>query len=186
MYILVIPIVGLFMKKKAGLNLWVGVLVAVAGMYLLCITDSFSLSLGDSYALVCSLIYTVQILFIDHFSPKLDGLKLSCGQFLAAAAVNGVLMLLTESPSWDGIIAAAIPLLYTGVLSSGVAYTLQIIAQKDAEPSIAALIMSLESVFSVLGGWLILNQTLTTRETFGCILMFVAIVLAQLPEKSKN
>ncbi len=186
LYILFVPIIGIFLKKKAGAKLWAGVALAVVGMYLLCITDSFSLSLGDSFALLCSLIYSLQILAIDHFSPKLDGVKLSCGQFVVAATINGILMLITETPTIDGIIAAAVPLLYVGILSSGVAYTLQIIAQKDAEPSIAALIMSLESVFSVLGGWLILNQVLTTRETFGCILMFIAIVLAQLPEKSKQ
>lgn len=186
MYILFVPIIGIFLKKKAGWKLWIGVAIAVCGMYLLCITDSFSLGLGDSFALLCSLIYALQILAIDHFSPKLDGVKLSCGQFIVAACVNSILMFITETPSWSGIIAATIPLLYVGILSGGVGYTLQILAQKDAEPSIAALIMSLESVFSVLGGWLILDQVLTTRETFGCILMFAAIVLAQLPEKSKQ
>jgi len=184
LYILFVPIISIFLKKKAGIKLWIGVAIAVVGMYLLCMTEGFSLSLGDSFAILCSLIYSIQILEIDHFSPKLDGVKLSCGQFLVAASVNAVLMLLNETPTWAGILSAAVPLLYVGILSSGVAYTLQIIAQKDAEPSIAALIMSLESVFSVLGGWLILDQVLTTRETFGCILMFIAIVLAQLPEKT--
>ncbi|MCI8293103.1 MAG: DMT family transporter [Hespellia sp.] len=183
LYILFVPIFGIFLKKKAGLHIWLGVLVAVIGMYLLCITDSFSLGKGDAYALLCAVIFALQIMFVDHFSPKTDGLRLSCLEFLVAGIINAIFMFFTETPDISYILAAALPLLYAGVLSCGVAYTLQVIAQKDADPSIAALIMSLESVFSVLGGWVILHQILSPREIFGCLLMFSATILAQLPGK---
>ena len=165
------------------MHIWLGVLVAVIGMYLLCITDSFSLGKGDAYALLCAVIFALQIMFVDHFSPKTDGLRLSCLEFLVAGIINAIFMFFTETPDISYILAAALPLLYAGVLSCGVAYTLQVIAQKDADPSIAALIMSLESVFSVLGGWVILHQILSPREIFGCLLMFSATILAQLPGK---
>ena len=181
LYILFVPILGIFLKKKIGIQVWISVLIAVAGMYLLCINGSFSLKKGDALAIVCSIIFAIQILFVDYYSPQISGLKLACAEFLVAGIANGILMLLFESPSKESIFSAAIPLLYTGVLSSGIAYTLQIIAQKDAQPSVAALIMSLESVFSVIGAWLVLHQTMSLQETLGCILMFAAIVLAQLP-----
>ena len=181
LYILFVPILGIFLKKKVGIQIWISVLVAIVGMYLLCITGDFSLKTGDALAILCSVIFAVQILFVDHYSPQISGLKLACAEFFVASLSNGILMLLFESPSKESVLSAWVPLLYTGVLSSGIAYTLQIIAQKDAQPSVAALIMSLESVFSVLGAWLILHQTMSLRETLGCILMFAAIVLAQLP-----
>lgn len=186
LYILFVPILGIFFKKKTGPGVWLGVMIAVIGMYLLCIKDGFTLGTGDSFAFLCSTIYAIQILFVDHFSPKVDGLRLASLEFLVAGIVNGIFMLCTETPALSGILSAAVPLLYTGVLSCGIAYTFQIIAQKDAEPTVAALIMSLESVFSAIGGWLILHQILSPRESLGCLLMFAAIILAQLPVKSAD
>ena len=186
LYILFVPILGIFLKKKVGLKIWLSVAIAIVGMYLLCITDSFSLKPGDSLALLCSVIFAIQMLFADHFSPKLNGLKLSCTQFLVASVLNFILMLIWETPNISGILSAVVPLLYTGLLSSAVGYTLQIIAQKDSPPAVAALILSLESVFSVIGAWLILHQTMSLRETFGCLFMFAAIILAQLPGRARK
>ncbi len=186
LYILFVPILGIFLKKRAGLKIWISVAIAIVGMYLLCITDSFSLKPGDSLALLCSIIFAIQMLFADYFSPKLNGLKLSCAQFLVASTLNFILMLIWETPNISGILSAVVPLLYTGLLSSAVGYTLQIIAQKDSPPAVAALILSLESVFSVIGAWLILHQTMTLRETFGCLFMFAAIILAQLPGRARK
>ena len=186
LYILFVPILGIFLKKKVGLKIWLSVAIAIVGMYLLCITDSFSLKPGDSLALLCSVIFAIQMLFADHFSPKLNGLKLSCSQFLVASVLNFILMLIWETPNISGILSAVVPLFYTGLLSSAVGYTLQIIAQKDSPPAVAALILSLESVFSVIGAWLILHQTMSLRETFGCLFMFAAIILAQLPGRARK
>lgn len=183
MYILVVPILGIFFRKKITPNIWIGVLIAVAGMYLLCMSGGFTLTKGDSFAIFCAFIFALQIMAIDHYSPKTDVLRLACLEFFIASVINLFFAFLLETPTLSGISHAILPLLYTGVLSSGVAYTLQVVAQKYAQPTIAALLMSLESVFSVLGGWLILHQNLSLRETFGCVLMFAAIILAQLPEK---
>ena len=176
---------SILLHKKIGWKVWIGIVIAVVGMYLLCVTEGFSLGKGDLLAILCAFLFAFQILFVDHFAPKLDSLKLSAAQFTVAAVVNGIFVLCFEHPTLYGIKSAAVPLLYAGVLSSGVAYTLQIVTQKYAEPTIAALIMSLESVFSVLGGWLILHQHLSPKELAGCVLMFGAIILAQLPEKKR-
>ena len=141
---------------------------------------------GDSLALFGSVIFAIQMLFAGHFSPKLNGLKLSCSQFLVASVLNFILMLIWETPNISSILSAVVPLFYTGLLSSAVGYTLQIIAQKDSPPAVAALILSLESVFSVIGAWLILHQTMSLRETFGCLFMFAAIILAQLPGRARK
>jgi drug/metabolite transporter (DMT)-like permease len=135
--------------------------------------------------LMCALVFSIHILIIDHFSPKVDGVRLSCIQFAVAGAISIVPALVLEQPTWSALVAAAAPILYAGVLSSGVAFTLQIIAQKDYDPTVASLLMSLESVFSVLAGWVILREALSARELFGCILMFAAIILVQLPERKK-
>ena len=173
LYIVLVPIFGIFLKKKAGVRIWISVAISVAGLYLLCITDKLVLAKGD-------------ILVIDYFSPKADGVRIACTQFFITGVLSAILMFLFETPRLSDIFAAAVPVLYAGVLSSGVAYTLQIVAQKDADPTVASLILSLESVFSVLGGWVILGQKLSIREIAGCILMFSAIILAQLPGKPEN
>lgn len=185
LYIVLVPICGIFLKKKVGLRIWISVVIAVAGLYLLCITETLSIGKGDFLVLLCAFVFTVHILVIDYFSPKVvNPVMLSCIQFFTAGIISAVPMLLFEHPVFENIIAAAAPLLYAGVLSSGVAYTLQIVAQKDADPTVASLILSLESVFSMLAGWVILGQALSAKELAGCALMFGAIILAQLPDKS--
>ena len=186
LYILIVPILGLAVGKKAGIKVWIGVVLAVIGMYFLCMTSGLSIAKGDFYILLGSVAFSFHILVIDHFSPKADGVRIACTQFFITGVLSAIPMFLFETPRLSDIFAAAVPVLYAGVLSSGVAYTLQIVAQKDADPTVASLILSLESVFSVLGGWVILGQKLSIREIAGCILMFSAIILAQLPEKPEN
>lgn len=186
LYIVLVPIFGIFLRKKVSGRVWFSVAIAVVGLYLLCITDEFRIGKGDFFVLLCALVFTIHILVIDYFSPKVNGIKLSCIQFLVAGLLSGVPMLISEKPSFSTILAAWAPLLYAGIMSCGVGYTLQIVAQKDAEPTIASLILSLESVFSVLAGWIILGQTLAGKEIMGCVLMFAAIILAQLPTRNQE
>ncbi|MBP3594623.1 MAG: DMT family transporter [Lachnospiraceae bacterium] len=184
LYIVLVPIAGLFFKKKCPATVWIGVVCSFAGLYLLCMTGgSFSLATGDLLLLGCAVVFTGHILVIDYFAPKVNGVWMSCIQFLTAGIISAILMLFTETPTWEGIFAAKLPILYAGVMSCGVAYTLQIFGQKNYNPTVAVLILSLESCFSVLGGFLILHETLTARELCGCALMFAAIILAQLPGK---
>ncbi len=186
MYIVLVPVFGLFLKKKAGVRVWSAVVIAVVGLYLLCVTEgSFSLQKGDVLVLACAAAFSVHILAVDYFAPKADGVKLSCIQFFVCALLSGVCMLLFENPDVTQILRAWVPVLYAGVLSCGVAYTLQIVGQKGMNPTVASLILSLESVVSVIAGWVILKQALSGRELLGCILMFAAIVFVQLPEKKE-
>ena len=187
MYILIVPILGLFMKKKVGIKVWLGVVLSTIGLYLLCMTsERFSLSKGDLLVLVCAGFFSLHILIIDHFSPKVDGVRLSCIQFLVCGILSMAAAFLFEAPELGTILSGWIPIVYAGVFSCGVAYTLQIIGQKHMDPAVASLILSLESVFSVLAGWVILHQALSFRELAGCGLMFLAIILAQLPEKRNS
>ena len=144
-------------------------------------TGSLSLGRGEALCMLCALFFAVHITVIDHFSPDVDGVRMSCIQFFVCGGLSAVLMFLFEKPDIHKIVSAWLPILYTGVLSSGVAYTLQIVAQKNVNPTVASLLMSLESVFSALAGWVILGQGLSGRELFGCALLFAAIILAQLP-----
>lgn len=186
MYILIVPVLGLFMKKKVGPKVWLGVVLATIGLYMLCMTsEQFSLSKGDLLVLICAGFFSLHILIIDYFSPKVDGVRMSCIQFFVCGVISTAIAFVFENPSLSAILSGWLPILYAGVLSCGVAYTLQIVGQKNMDPTVASLILSLESVFSVLAGWMILNQTLSIREFFGCVLMFLAIILAQLPEKTK-
>lgn len=180
-YIVIVPIFGLFMKKKCSSYIWAAVALALAGLYLLCIKDGFSIGKGDFLVLICAFLFSLHILTIDHFSPMTDGVKMSCIQFLVSGLLSGIPALAMENPQFSSLLAAWQPLLYAGVMSCGVAYTLQIIGQKDMNPTVAALILSLESCISVLAGWLILGQSLSIREILGCVIMFCAIILAQLP-----
>lgn len=184
MYIVLVPVFGIFLHKKAGLKIWAAVALAVAGLYLLCMTDgSFSLQMGDLLVLACAVVFSFHILVIDYFSPKVDGVKLSCIQFFTCAVLSAIGMLLFEELKLSQILAAWVPILYAGVMSCGVAYTLQIIGQKGMNPTVASLILSLESVVSLLAGWVILGQKLSKRELAGCALAFAAIILVQLPSK---
>ncbi|MBU3877587.1 DMT family transporter [Faecalicatena sp. AGMB00832] len=183
LYILIVPLLGLFLGKKVGIKIWAGVGLAVIGMYFLCIKEGFYISYGDFLVVICAFIFSLHILLIDYFSPKVDGIKLSCIQFWIAGVVCAVPMVLSERPKLEAVLSAYAPLIYAGVLSCGVAYTLQIIAQKNTDPTVASLILSLESVFAALAGWVIIHETLSSKELFGCLLVFAAIILAQLPEK---
>ena len=182
-YIVIVPIIGLFLGKKCSKFIWAAVGMALIGLYLLCIKDGFSIGKGDLLVLVCAFLFSVHILVIDHFSPKVDGVKLSCLQFLTCGILSGIPALLFERPSFSAICQAWMPILYAGIMSCGVAYTLQIIGQKNMNPTVASLILSLESCISVLAGWVLLGQQLSTREILGCVIMFAAIILAQLPQK---
>lgn len=183
LYIILVPLIGIFMRKKVGLTVWLGVLLATFGFYFLCIKDGFSVELADIIVLVGSVAFSFHILIIDYFAERVDGVKMSCIQFFTCGVICLVIMLLFENPTLEAIWAARIPILYAGVLSCGVAYTLQIIGQKNMNPTVASLLLSLESVFSALAGWVILNQSLSIRELFGCMLVFGAIILAQIPQK---
>lgn len=197
-YILLVPILGLFLKKKCGWNIWIGVVLTLAGLYLLCMngTTGFSLRFSDGLVIICAVCFSLHILLVDHFSPLVDGVRLSSIQFIISGLIgliptffvdmhhslSGFYAWLPALQSWN----AWIPILYAGVMSCGIAYTLQIIGQNGLNPTIASLLMSLESVFSVLAGWIILGQKLTTREILGCVIIFAAIVLAQLPVGAKT
>ncbi len=187
LYIIIVPILGLFMKKKVGVKVWFGVVLSTVGLYLLCMTsESFSISKGDFLVLICAGFFSLHILIIDYFSPKCDGVRLSCIQFFVCGVISLAAAFVFENPNLGAILSGWLPILYAGIFSCGVAYTLQIIGQKNMDPTVASLILSLESVFSVLAGWLILKQTLSGRELFGCVLMFGAIILAQLPDKKEK
>lgn len=184
-YIVIVPIIGLFLGKKCSPFIWAAVVMALVGLYLLCITDGFSIGLGDVLVLVCAFLFSLHILVIDYFSPKTDGVKLSCIQFLVCGILSTILALILEHPQISSILTAWLPILYAGVMSCGVAYTLQIVGQKNVNPTVASLILSLESCISVLAGWILLGQKLSAKELIGCVIMFAAIILAQLPEKKK-
>ena len=186
MYIVLVPVLGIFLKKKAGIKIWCSVAIAVGGLYLLCMTDSgFSIQKGDLLLLLGAVIFSFHILTIDYFSPKVDGVKMSCIQFFTCGILSMVCMFLFEQPQIGAILQAWMPIVYAGVLSCGVAYTLQIVGQKGMNPTVASLILSMESVISVIAGWLILHQKLSGRELLGCVLMFAAIILVQLPERKR-
>lgn len=183
LYIIIVPIMGLFFGKKVRRIVWAGAALAAAGMYLLCVNETLSLNKGDLLVFLCAVIFSVHILVIDYFSPKADGVKLSCIQFFVAGIICTIGAFLLETPSWDALVSGAVPVLYAGVMSCGVAYTLQIIGQRNLDPTVASLILSLESVVSVLAGWVILDQTMNGKEIFGCVLVFAAVILVQLPGK---
>lgn len=187
LYIVMIPVIGIFIGKRPGIKLWFCVALAVVGMYLLCMKDgSFTIERADIMLLLCALAFSFHILVVDYFSPKVDGVKMSCIQFFVCGALSAVGMIFTEIPDISNIQAAWLPLLYAGLLSCGVGYTLQIVGQKGINPIIASLIMSLESVISALAGWVILGQVLSLKEIIGCVLMFVAIIITQIPIGNKK
>ncbi len=183
LYIVLVPLTGLFIGKKLGRLVWIAVVLSVIGLYLLCMTGSFSLDPGDGMLIICAACFCGHILVVDYFGRRTDGVKMSCIQFFTTTVICLAGAFLFENPTWDAVRTCAIPLIYAGVFSGGVGYTLQILAQRDAEPAIASLLMSLESVFAVLAGWVILGDALSLRELMGCMLMMGGIVLAQLPEK---
>ncbi len=185
-YIVIVPVLGIFLGKRIGWKVWLAVAAALAGLYFLCITDKFTVGKGDVLIFVCAVVFSVHILVIDHFSPRVDGVKMSCIQFLVCGIMSLPFMFALETPKAGAMLEGWMPLLYAGVLSCGVAYTLQIIGQKNMNPAVASLILSLESCFSVLAGWAVLGERLSVRETAGCVLMFTAIILAQMPDGREN
>ena len=180
-YIIIVPILGLLLGKKCGLSVWISVMIALIGLYFLCITDGFSIGKGDSYVFLGALAFAIHILVIDYFTQFNDGVKMSCIQFFSCGIICFIPMILFEHPEISTILLAWKPILYAGVLSCGVGYTLQMVGQKNMNPTVASLILSLESVISVIAGFLVLHQNLSQRELIGCALMFMAIILAQLP-----
>ena len=185
-YIVIVPVLGIFLHKKISGKVWGAVAIALAGLYFLCITEKFAVGKGDILIFLCALVFSIHILVIDYFSPKVDGVKMSCIQFFVCGIVSLPPMFFKETPKIGAMVEGWAPLLYAGVLSCGVAYTLQIIGQKNVNPAVASLILSLESCFSVLAGWMVLGEKLSMRESVGCVLMFGAIILAQLPDRKKE
>ena len=180
LYVVIVPILSVFFGKSVKSRIWMCVALAVLGLYLLCMRGELSLSFGDGVVLVCAFLFACQIMTVDYFAPQVDTVRLSQTQFLVTALLSTVCMFLFEDLSTDSLIRALPSIAYAGVMSSGVAYTLQIIGQQNLNPAIASITMSLESVFAALAGWIVLGQSMTVRELAGCVLMFAAIILAQL------
>ena len=187
MYILLVPITGslLFRKRNTWL-VWLAVLFGVAGMYFLCITEEFRLSHGDTLICLCALFFTFHILCCDHFAPRGDPIRISAIQFATATVISAVAAAVFETPTPEKIASALVPILYCGLVSGGIGYTLQIVAQKYTDPTIASLLMSMESVFAMIAGTVLLGEQMTARELTGCLIMFVAIVLVQIPLPKRN
>lgn len=182
MYIVIVPIIGIFLKRKPSVMIPISVVLAVVGLYFLSFAGVPQVSTGDLLVLGCALMFAVQITVVDIFVNQVDALRLNSIQALVCAVLSALVVAFTEQPTWSGIAACWLPLAHTGFLSMGAAYSLQIIGQKHLEPAGASLIMSLESVFAVLCGWLILQEKLTASEWIGCVLVFIAVILSQLPD----
>ncbi len=184
LYIVIVPVLGIFLGRRPGLKVWAGVVLALIGAYLLSVKGGEGIATGDLLVIGSAVVFSLHILVVDFVPAGVDGVKLSCVQFLVAALLSTVLALLFEKFTLSDVLSAWVPLLYTGVISSGVGYTLQILGQRTVNPTVASLILSLESVFAALAGWVLLSQPLSPRELVGCALVFVAVVLAQLPGRS--
>jgi len=193
LYMVIIPIIYLFMGKKLRPIILISVLIAVSGLYLMCINSELSINKGDIITFICSFGFAAHILVIDYLSPKVDGVKLACTQFFVCGLINIIIMLFTDIPNITSVLNCWPSIAYSGIMSCGVAYTLQIVAQKYTDPTSASILMSLESVFATLTtvilvacGWNLTGGQLSIREITGCVLMFTAIILVQLPERQKN
>ena len=186
MYIVLVPMLGIFVHRKPGINAVFSVVLALVGLYLLSFMGVSAINVGDLLLIGCALAFAVQILLIDKFAGDLDGLRLNCVQALVVSVLSLPWMLLTETPEMGNILECWLPLCFAGILSMGVAYSLQIVGQRNLEPTTASLIMSLESVFAALGGWIILHNTMTSRELLGCCLVFAGVIVSQLPMKKKT
>ena len=189
MYMLLVPILNfLLFKKKNSWLVWLAVLFGVGGMYLLCVKEDFSLTRGDMLVCICALMFSGHILCCDYFVKRANPIELAAIQFTTAAVVSAGIAFCIETPHWAGILSAAVPILYCGVVSGGIGYTLQIVAQKFTDPTIASLLMSLESVFAVIAGAVLLGEQMSSRELLGCVVLFAATILVQipLPERGKT
>ncbi len=183
LYIVLVPFLSYAIyRTRITVIQCVSVIIAAVGMYFICINEGFSINKGDFYTLVCAFCFAGQIIAVDKVITNLDGVRLSLVQFITCTLLNGILMFIFETPSLHNLILGFLPIAYAGIMSSGVAYTLQIVGQKYCNPVLACMIMSLESAFALLSGWLLLGQAMSQREIGGCLLVFVAIILAQMPE----
>lgn len=183
LYVLFVPMITLLFGKKIPLKVWIGIAMALFGLYLLSMAGNLAIGIGEILLILAAFLFAIHIIIIGYFSTRVDPVRLSCGQLLIGGFATVIPMIVIEKPTMGSILAAYIPLLYTGIFSSCVAYTLQIFAQKEANPTIAGMLLSLESVFAALAGYLILHQVLNTRELIGCVVIFIAIVIAQLPDR---
>lgn len=183
LYIVLVPISGIFLRKKISGSVWLSVALATGGLYLLCINESLTINNGDILVFLCAFIFAAQILVVDHYAPMVDGVKMAFLQFFVCGIVSLGPMLIWESPNLNNILAAWQPICYTAFMSTSIAYTFQIIGQKYTEPTIASLLMSFEAVFATVAGFIILNEVMTSREFLGCVIMFSALILAQVPVK---
>lgn len=185
LYIVIVPVIEFIIYRRTTIKVWICCLVAILGFYLLCIKEGFSISTGDLLVLICALFYALHIMTVDHFNAKnTDGTLMSCIQFFTAGTIMLICMFIFEKPDISSILAAWLPICYGGIMSCGVAYTLQIIGQRYTDPTVATLLMSLESVFAALSGWLILHESLTPKELAGCALVFIAVIFAQINIKN--
>ncbi|MGI6055885.1 MAG: DMT family transporter [Bilifractor sp.] len=185
LYIILVPVFGLFLHKKCPPVVWISVILAVIGFYLLSVKEGFSVNRGDLLTLCSSCLFAMHILTVDHFIPRVNGIQLSCIQFIVAGTLSLFPAFLLETPSVSSIVQCIWPILYAGILSSGVAYTLQIVGQRGLNPTLASLLMSLESVISAISGWIVLGDSMSPKELFGCALVFSGVILAQLPSIRK-
>ncbi|MHB1150675.1 MAG: DMT family transporter [Eubacteriales bacterium] len=182
LYIVLVPVIGIFLGHRSSVLVWTGVVAATVGLYLLCVNEAFAISKGDIMVMICALFFSFHILTIDYFAAKVDCVRMSCIQFFVTGLLSGILAFIFEHPDLQSIWDGRISILYAGVLSSGVAYTLQIVGQRETKPVIASLILSLESVFAALAGVVLLGESFTYRELLGCILILVAIIMAQMKD----
>lgn len=180
LYILLVPIFGVFLHKKVSKRIWLGVALAVFGLYLLTITEGFTIAKGDFIVLCGTAFWAIHILIIDHFAPKVDGLKMSFIQFFVAGTISALIAVFAETIYFSSILKSMGPILYTGIVVVGVAYTLQIFGQKNANPTVAAIILSMESVFAVIFGMILLGEEMSLREITGCVLMFIAVIITEV------
>lgn len=186
LYIILVPILGLFLHKKVGKLVWVGLLFALVGLYLLCINQTIKFEAADILLIACAFVFSIQILLVDKYVLIVDPIALACIEFFVCGALSFICMLIFENNSIEAIKSVIIPLLYAGCLSSGVAYTLQMVGQRDLNPTLASMIMSLEAVISAISGIVLLHERPSARELIGCVLMFVGVILAQIPTKDNN
>ncbi len=183
LYVIIVPMMGLIWGQRTGRNTWAGAVLAVVGLYLLSMTGVFAISKGDLLVLVCAFFWAIHVHIIGWYSPKVDPIKFASLQFAVCSFLNLIVSFITETTTLQSIFDAAIPILYAGLMSTGIAYTLQVVAQRKVPPSHAAVILSLEAVFAVLGGWLLLSETLSFRGSLGCVLMLVGMVVSQVSKE---
>lgn len=186
LYILLVPIMSIFMKHRANLNNWIGAVIGAAGLYFLCVTAQFTVAAGDIIVFIGAFGWAAHILIVDHFAPKVNAAKLTCLQFIVAGFISLIVSFIVEDNTFAAAVSCAPSLLYTGIMSCGVGFTLQVVGQKNANPTAASILLSMESVFGALAGFIFLNETMTGRELTGCILMLAAVIIAQLPVKKLN